>query len=66
MGGVNIGVEVGGMNIFSKFQLRNTYGLRVKVFGRCRADLPGRRHSVQMSLACALSLAIFWVLLQSW
>ena len=25
----------------------------------------GRRHSVQMSLACVLSLDIFWVLLQS-
>ena len=29
-------------------------------------DSWGRRHSVQMSLACVLSLALFWLLLQSW
>ena len=45
----------------------NSHGVEARqVAPRGSMDLLGQRHSVQMSLACVLSLAIFWVLLQSW
>ena len=46
-------IKVNLLNIFTCFPLTNIY-----------IEVTGQRHSVQMSLACVLSLAIFWVLLQ--